>query len=934
MRAAVHTDSASESLVGFRPGPTQKDPASKVGGMGQLQNVSWRTVGYSALGTAVAAASVIAVFNSDGVHPTALTSSAATKWLVDNENRQVVLVDGLAGHVVARVQLDPETDSGTREEAVQGTGGAFLIDRSQASVRTISTSKLQLGTPQTVGLLNEQHAKFGVGASGLTILSPDTKEARVVAVDDVTRSVKNITASSSSRIAFDGSIWLFAGDTATHVMVDRPNDVESLRSSPKKTTTMGSRAVAFDPSKEVVEWPGGGTVAVDSIPNASEAGLQEPGDDASCVWLAVGDNLDCIGTEGIEQTLVIPGLDFNAAGDRLAISGSAAAVVRGNNRIDRIDLAAGTMANDDNTPSTRPGAQLDITATGSLVWIDDTLGTDAWVVHRLGVNPIDKNDEDASVFDAQGQPADDGTGSDDGSTAGNTIGDQESDENHFDNDGEEDPPVAVPDSVTGRAGNVITIPVTGNDYDPDRDPIAVVRVGNNGNKAAGHGTTDVLSSTSVAYRPDAGYSGQDTFQYTITDPSGEESTTLVTVELFAPGSPNQPPIARPDPAKTKPGRDVTIDVLANDIDPERDQLTVSTFAQKPGDTAKITANAKGPSGLPALLYHPPDEPGFYEFTYQAADPQGGLSQKTTVTVQVSATNAPNEPPVANPDSIRLPVGTVGHLDVKANDLDPDGEDLFLVRPLNPPNGVTAVIRGQQLDITLKPGAAALSIFSYTISAGSTGPTAVGQVLVVRVGDAEKNLPPVANPDSERVVIGNSVKIPVTVNDVDPDLDPIGLLTVTTPANGAGTTAIEGNSVRFAPTLQDITEPTPVTFSYTIDDGQGHEATGKVTVTVLLEAVPAAPFARDDFGDTEVGKPVTIDVLANDSDPSGGKPSLAGTPACPSGGSATISNDERVVFTPPATPGTVRCKYTVINQQRLPATAFIVITVTPAAAGNH
>src|SRR3954465_6108616 len=112
MRAAVHTDSASESLVGFRPGPTQKDPASKVGGMGQLQNVSWRTVGYSALGTAVAAASVIAVFNSDGVHPTALTSSSATKWLVDNQNRQVVLVDGLAGHVVSKGEPDSQPAPG------------------------------------------------------------------------------------------------------------------------------------------------------------------------------------------------------------------------------------------------------------------------------------------------------------------------------------------------------------------------------------------------------------------------------------------------------------------------------------------------------------------------------------------------------------------------------------------------------------------------------------------------------------------------------------------------------------------------------------------------------------------------------------------------------------------------------------------------------
>ena len=53
---------------------------------------------------------------------------------------------------------------------------------------------------------------------------------------------------------------------------------------------------------------------------------------------------------------------------------------------------------------------------------------------------------------------------------------------------------------------------------------------------------------------------------------------MVTVQLFPPGSPNQPPITRPDQATTRPGRAVTIDVLTNDIDPERDQLTVATFA--------------------------------------------------------------------------------------------------------------------------------------------------------------------------------------------------------------------------------------------------------------------------------------------------------------------------------------------------------------------
>ncbi len=125
--------------------------------MGQLQKVSWRTAGYVALGTVLAAASVVAVVNSDGVHPTSLTSNAATRWLVDRANGHVVLVDGLAGRVLAKIASDAEL--GDDEVAVQGAGGAFLVAPTQGSVRTISTAKLQLGTPQPIALLTEPKSR-------------------------------------------------------------------------------------------------------------------------------------------------------------------------------------------------------------------------------------------------------------------------------------------------------------------------------------------------------------------------------------------------------------------------------------------------------------------------------------------------------------------------------------------------------------------------------------------------------------------------------------------------------------------------------------------------------------------------------------------------------------------------------------------------------
>ena len=68
------------------------------------------------------------------------------------------------------------TTAPTRNEAVQGAGGAFLIDSRQASVRTISTSKLQLGTPQTVAL--RQRAEREVRCRAQRLDDPQPRHQR------------------------------------------------------------------------------------------------------------------------------------------------------------------------------------------------------------------------------------------------------------------------------------------------------------------------------------------------------------------------------------------------------------------------------------------------------------------------------------------------------------------------------------------------------------------------------------------------------------------------------------------------------------------------------------------------------------------------------------------------------------------------------------
>ena len=318
--------------------------------MAQLQKVSWRTVGYTALGSIVAIASVVAIVNSDGVRPTSLTSSAATRWLVNQANKQVVLADGLAGRVVAKIN----TDSGSSKEiAVQGVGGAFLLTPEQGSVRTISTAKLQLGTSQTVAMLHEDGSNYRVGDSGLTVVNSHTNEASVVAVDDAARPIE-IPKSEDSIVAADGSMWLFTDSQATHVNVDESRRSVPLNSTRSQTTTVGAHAVVYDAKTRTVHWIDGADVVLDSVPNASEAVLQEPGDDAPCVWLGIGDTLVCVGPTGIDHTVPVSGMNlFDGSEDRLAIAGSAAVVVRGTNQVDRIDLESHRMAPAAGGPDTR-----------------------------------------------------------------------------------------------------------------------------------------------------------------------------------------------------------------------------------------------------------------------------------------------------------------------------------------------------------------------------------------------------------------------------------------------------------------------------------------------------------------------------------------------------------------------------------------------------
>jgi hypothetical protein len=97
------------------------------------------------------------------------------------------------------------------------------------------------------------------------------------------------------------------------------------------------------------------------------------------------------------------------------------------------------------------------------------------------------------------------------------------------NNGGNQAPSAQSDSASTQPDGSVTIDVLGNDSDPDGDALSVTSVG--AGTAAQHGTTVLNADGTVTYTPDAGYKGNDSFSYSISDGNGGEASAQVDVSV-------------------------------------------------------------------------------------------------------------------------------------------------------------------------------------------------------------------------------------------------------------------------------------------------------------------------------------------------------------------------------------------------------------------
>ncbi|WP_250028212.1 Ig-like domain-containing protein [Paractinoplanes maris] len=448
-------------------------------------------------------------------------------------------------------------------------------------------------------------------------------------------------------------------------------------------------------------------------------------------------------------------------------------------------------------------------------------------------------------------------------------------------------PEARDDAVTTDTDTAVVITPLGNDHDLNGDALQVTAI-----TAPGSGSAVLAADGTVTYTPRAGFTGTDTFTYSIRDVPGLTDSALVTVTVR-----NATPIAVDDRFTVRPGLTTTLNVLANDRDPNTGQsLSIASLGAPAKGT--VTRNADG-----TVSYRPNALTGGTDtFTYVVTDDLGA-TDTGTVTVVIDAA------PIATTDTAATAAGTVLNVDVTGNDTDPEGGALTLVSVATPQHGTTSVVDGRIRYLPV-PGFSGTDSFTYVVR-DRAGNTATGTVTVTVA-----NAVPVATDDAAAVLAGKYADVDVLANDTDANSGQT--LTVASVGTAAhGTASVVAGRIRY--TARPDFAGTD-TFTYTVSDGHGGTAQATVTVTVSSGAAVAVADQRT----TPYRQPVTVPVLANDLDPDRTLALLSVT--TPDHGTATIVGD-KVKFTPPADfTGVAKFSYTAVDGDGNHVTTTVTVAV--------
>ena len=378
------------------------------------------------------------------------------------------------------------------------------------------------------------------------------------------------------------------------------------------------------------------------------------------------------------------------------------------------------------------------------------------------------------------------------------------------------------DARTTTPATAVTFDPRENDSSTTERPLGLP----SGLTTPGHGTATVGADGQLTYTPARGFSGADTFAYTVCDSAATTVCDTAQVRIRVVTT----VIANPDTARTYRDTAVVLDLLGNDTvaadGAPLDPASVTVLGGPDNGTVSVAAGRA--TYTPATGYTGADL-----FTYRVcdtSDPEPVCAQ-TTASVTV---DAPDIEPVA--DARTTPPGTPVTVRVLDNDRSKAGFAAPTI--VRAPAKGRAVVDADGTTVTYTPdkGTSGVDTFDYQVcEPDAPGDCAVAMVTITVANEVT------ARDDAARTPAGTAVTTAVLGNDaVLPDaapLDPASVTVVGRPAHGTVVVARNG-TVIYTPadgfSGQD-------TYRYQVcDTSTPDPVCAQASVTVTVDPGPTSP----------------------------------------------------------------------------------------------
>ncbi|MDR6907646.1 hypothetical protein J2X63_003354 [Agromyces sp. 3263] len=479
-------------------------------------------------------------------------------------------------------------------------------------------------------------------------------------------------------------------------------------------------------------------------------------------------------------------------------------------------------------------------------------------------------------------------------------------------------PVGTPDFAQVFAGETFAIEPLANDLSPSGAPLSLIGVEETPENAV---ITPNLERGTITFFADV--PGEYVFLYNLAADTAV-SVGLIRVQVTEPPAEAPEPIAVKDVAYLRPGEPTTVPLLANDVSPSGRVLAVQSVDDTATDdlvsveiltntVARVTASEAIDRQL--------------QFEYTISD--GVNTATATVAVVPVPPLVKHQPPVALDDSVNVRAGDIVTVPVLANDYHPDAAAIHVLPELADTTAADGLAFVSDESVRFQaPEAPGTYTTVYTIG-DDFEQTARATVRFTVVGpDPDGNRAPLPTPLTSRTFEGSAVKIDVPLDGIDPDGDSV-VLTGISSAPSLGR-VVESTSTSI--TYEALTGSAGTdTFEYEVQDTGGAKATGIIRIGVIPRpAVQLPPNAVDDTIEMKPGRTVGVEVLLNDSDPSGYQLHVADLPDVDEGIDAEIRDRRRVVVTAPEVEGAYTLRYEISNGHGGADAAFLQIAVSKNA----